>query len=91
MKTDIEIAQEACMKPIGEVAKSLGIEADDLHLYFREFKPFVGQCKFGLGCTHTHEPDCAIKNAVKNGEITKKRYESWMRIRDQIKDGSWTD
>lgn len=68
-----------------------GIEADDLHLYFREFKPFVGQCKFGLGCTHTHEPDCAIKNAVKNGEITKKRYESWMRIRDQIKDGSWTD
>jgi len=33
MKTDIEIAQEACMKPIGEVAKSLGIEADDLDMY----------------------------------------------------------
>lgn len=68
-----------------------GIEADDLHLYFREFKPLIGQCKFGLDCTHTHEPGCAIKAAVESGEITEKRYESWYRIRDQIKNGTWED
>lgn len=66
-----------------------GIEADDLHLYFREFKPFVGKCKFGLDCTHSSEPGCAIKQAVEDGEITEKRYQSWKRIRDQIKTGSW--
>lgn len=68
-----------------------GIEANDLHLYFREFKPFVGKCKFGLDCTHTSEPGCAIKQAVEDGKISEKRYESWKRIRDQIKDGSWVD
>ena len=68
-----------------------GIEADDLHLYFRDIKPFVGKCKFGMNCTHTSEPGCAVKQAVEDGLIHEKRYDSWMRIRDQIKTGSWLD
>ena len=67
------------------------VEGDDLHLYFKEFKPFVGKCKFGLGCTHITEPGCAIKEAVENGEITEERYDSWLRIRDELKTGKWVD
>lgn len=68
-----------------------GIEAEDLQLYFREFKPFVGKCKFGMGCTHTSEPDCAIKKAVEDGYITEERFESWDRISYQIKNKTWDD
>mgnify|MGYP002853739135 FL=1 len=68
-----------------------GIEAEDLHLYFREFKPLIGKCKFGMKCTHTNEPECAIKEAVNDGTITPQRYESWFRISEQIRTKSWDD
>ena len=32
-----------------------GIEAEDLALYFKEFKPFLGQCTFGMSCSHSRE------------------------------------
>lgn len=67
------------------------IEADDLALYFREFEPFVGKCKFGLNCKHLTEPGCAIREAVNNGLITDERYDSWMRISDEIRTDSWCD
>ncbi len=46
---------------------------------FREFKPFVGQCKF-RNCAHINEPNCTIKNAVDSGEINQKRYESYLAL-----------
>ena len=67
------------------------IEADDLALYFREFEPFIGKCKFGLNCKHLTEPGCAVREAVENGDITEERYDSWMRISDEIRTGSWCD
>ncbi len=67
------------------------IEAPDLALYFREFEPFIGKCKFGLGCTHLTEPECAVRQAVDEGKITPERYDSWMRISNEIKSGSWED
>lgn len=67
------------------------IEADDLALYFREFEPFVGKCKFGLGCKHITEPGCSILDAVKSGQITQERYDSYLRICEEIRTGSWCD
>ena len=67
------------------------IEAGDLALYFREFEPYIGKCKFGLGCSHLTEPDCAVRAAVEEGKITPERYDSWMRISNEIKTGSWED
>ena len=67
------------------------IEAGDLALYFREFEPFIGKCKFGLGCSHISEPDCAVIQAVRDGKITQERYDSWQRISNEIKTGSWED
>ncbi|MBP5567903.1 MAG: ribosome small subunit-dependent GTPase A [Treponema sp.] len=67
------------------------IEADDVALYFREFEPFVGKCKFGLDCKHDTEPGCEIKAAVERGEITAERYDSWKRIAHEIRTGEWED
>lgn len=68
-----------------------GIEADDLALYFREFNPLLGKCSFGMSCTHTHEAGCKILEAVHSGVITEERYDSWFRIRNQIKNKTWND
>lgn len=67
------------------------VEADELAMYFKEFEPFIGKCKFGLNCKHITEPDCAILKAVENGEITMERYDSWKRISREILTGSWED
>ncbi len=68
-----------------------GIGAADLALYFREFRPLVGQCAFGMSCTHTHENGCRILDAVRAGSIAGGRYESYCKIRAQIESGSFED
>ena len=55
------------------------VEAKELSLYMRDFQPYLGQCKFS-GCVHIHEPECAIKTAVAQGKIHKKRYESYLAL-----------
>ncbi|MBR5402492.1 MAG: ribosome small subunit-dependent GTPase A [Treponema sp.] len=67
------------------------VAADDLALYFKEFEPFIGKCKFGLNCSHLSEPGCAVKQAVEDGKITQERYDSWHRISEEIRTGSWED
>ena len=46
---------------------------------FREFKPFIGQCKF-RNCAHINEPNCAIKQAVESGEIHMQRYQNYLNL-----------
>jgi ribosome biogenesis GTPase len=46
---------------------------------FIEFRPYLGQCKFS-DCRHKVEPDCAIREAVENGNISQERYDSYQRI-----------
>ncbi len=55
------------------------LPASDLAWCFREFRPFLGDCYFA-GCTHLHEPRCAVRAAVECGEITPARYESYVRL-----------
>jgi ribosome biogenesis GTPase len=47
-----------------------------------EMRPHIGACRFGLDCSHDHEPDCAIKEAVEDGTISRMRYESYLRLRE---------
>lgn len=68
-----------------------GIEPGELALYFREMAPLVGKCAFGMSCTHTSEPGCKILEAVYSGVISEERFESWKRISEELKTGSWTD
>jgi ribosome biogenesis GTPase len=55
------------------------IPQEEVRLYFHEFDAFAVQCGFG-DCTHTHEPRCAVKEAVEAERIPRPRYESYLRI-----------
>ena len=46
---------------------------------FIEFAPYLGQCRFA-NCSHSHEPNCALRNAVANGAISARRLELFLRI-----------
>ncbi|MDX1346751.1 MAG: small ribosomal subunit biogenesis GTPase RsgA [Thiomicrorhabdus chilensis] len=56
----------------------------ELESMYPDFAPFLGQCKFN-NCTHTIEPQCAIKAAVENGDIAYSRYQSFQRLREEFK------
>ena len=60
------------------------IDIDDKELwhYFPEMISRAGVCKF-FNCTHTHEPHCAVIEAVKREEIAFSRYESYLKILDE--------
>jgi ribosome biogenesis GTPase len=62
-----------------------GITRERLWSFFREFAPFGGGCRFA-GCTHTHEPDCSVKEAVERGLVSRSRYESYLRIFETLPD-----
>ena len=67
------------------------IESHNLALYFREMKPLIGKCSFGMSCQHDREPGCKIQEAVYAGVISEERFESWQRICNEIDTGSWED
>jgi len=55
-------------------------EPEELDAYFVEMSDLVSDCKFN-DCTHTHEPGCAVREAVSRGKISPKRYNSYLRLR----------
>lgn len=61
------------------------LEAEELREYFPEFHPYEGNCRF-RGCVHENEPDCAVKQAVKDGVISKHRYESYLLLYKDLKE-----
>lgn len=54
-----------------------GIEKEEIYKYFPEMLAVADDCRF-VPCTHTHEPDCAVKWAVDSGEISASRYNSYL-------------
>lgn len=59
-------------------------DAEEVSYGFREMKPYLGKCRF-TGCSHVAEPDCAVKNAVEVGVISRERYDSYVRIYEAVK------
>jgi ribosome biogenesis GTPase len=57
-----------------------GIDSSALDSSFPEFRPLLGLCRFAQSCTHTHEPECAIRDAVDAGDISRQRYESYAAL-----------
>jgi ribosome biogenesis GTPase len=55
------------------------IDAQSLGFYYREFVPFIHDCRFP-NCTHDHEPECAVRAAMAAGKITAARYDSYLRL-----------
>ncbi|MDR2314669.1 MAG: ribosome small subunit-dependent GTPase A [Spirochaetaceae bacterium] len=61
-----------------------GIKAEELVLYMKEFAGLAGLCTYGLSCSHRSEPGCKIMEAVAAGKIHEGRYESFLRISDEL-------
>ena len=57
-----------------------GIEPEELDLCFPEFRPYLSTCRYGNSCSHTHEPGCAIRDAVSRGAVLESRYDSYRRM-----------
>ena len=58
---------------------------EDLAHAFRDFAPYLGACRY-RGCTHRTEQDCAVRQALADGEIEQSRYESYLALFDSMKD-----
>ncbi len=57
------------------------VSAEEVAGFFRDLRPYVNLCRFP-NCTHTHEDDCAIKDAVADGRLDERRYESYCQLFD---------
>ena len=58
------------------------LKKEEIALYFPEMLKASEGCRF-TPCTHTHEPGCAVKEAVENGEISYERYSSYLGMLDE--------
>ena len=83
-----------CLLPLpegGTVVDTPGFSAAELENidkaqlahYFPEFRPYIEKCYYNT-CTHSHEPDCAVKEAVEAGAICQARYEAYLNILQTI-------
>lgn len=52
---------------------------DEIRDYFPEIRQFNNRCRFS-NCSHTHEPGCAVRKALADGEIAEHRYENYLNI-----------
>lgn len=68
-----------------DMERTQPIDKDALFDCFREFAPYFGKCRFS-GCSHVHEPNCAIREAVTAGEIAASRYESYVALYNEAKE-----
>ncbi|MFA6365980.1 MAG: ribosome small subunit-dependent GTPase A [Candidatus Hydrogenedentales bacterium] len=57
---------------------------DDLAGCFPEMLPLIEDCAYGSRCSHTDEEGCAIREAVEESVIHPDRYESYLRIREDL-------
>jgi ribosome biogenesis GTPase len=55
------------------------VVVEEMAGFYRDLRPYVHLCHFP-DCTHTHEDDCAIKNAVADGRLDERRYESYCHL-----------
>lgn len=61
------------------------LQREELRDYFPEFLPYEKQCRF-QGCMHISEPDCGVKEALKEGKIHPSRYENYKLFEKELKE-----
>ncbi len=64
------------------------MEPEEITSYFKEIFRFSKDCKFS-NCTHTHEPGCAVLNAVENHYISASRYQSYLSMLEDKNEGKY--
>lgn len=68
-----------------EFDKDEVIRKDDLPYCFREFKEYLGNCRF-TSCSHVNDKGCVICQAVKDGIISSSRHNSYIQLLNQAKE-----
>jgi ribosome biogenesis GTPase len=66
------------------------LENENLATYFPEMLNLQGQCKY-YNCTHLHEPDCAVIDALENGKISISRYKSYLSMLEDEDAGKYRE
>ena len=61
------------------------IRSDELRLYLDDFVQLSHNCKYS-SCTHTVEPDCAVRLAVERSQLCKSRYERYLEEYRELKE-----
>ncbi len=62
------------------------LEPADLGRCYREFRPFISECRFA-DCLHHGDPDCGVERAVEAGAISELRYGNYLRILEGLRQG----
>ncbi|GAC1696697.1 MAG: ribosome small subunit-dependent GTPase A [Gemmatimonadaceae bacterium] len=63
-----------------------GLPSTELDHCFPEFRPYLESCRFG-DCTHIVEPDCGVRTAVESEDVSRARYESYVKLRAELGEG----
>ena len=61
-----------------------GLLPENIQLYYPEFREYLGKCRFN-SCRHLSEPDCAVREAVKKGMVSRMRYKSYASVCEELK------
>lgn len=64
---------------------TIHMETDEISHYFKDIFKFSEKCRYN-NCTHTHEPNCAVLDAVDKHYISKSRYHSYLNMLEESKD-----
>jgi ribosome biogenesis GTPase len=62
------------------------VGAHELGWCFVEFRPYLGACRY-TDCAHADEPDCAVREAVERGAVPRKRYEHYLKVLEEQRQG----
>ncbi len=60
-------------------------KVDNLSRTFFNFEKYADHCEFN-NCAHVNEPNCAVRNAVKAGDISSKKYQNYLKLREEMKE-----
>jgi ribosome biogenesis GTPase / thiamine phosphate phosphatase len=63
------------------------VPPEELDRGYREFRPYIDECYF-QPCSHLHEPECAVREAVARGAISEARYDSYVRLRAEVEEAT---
>ncbi len=66
------------------------MEPEELTGYFKEIFRFSKDCRFS-NCTHTHEPGCAVRQAVEDHYISESRYRSYLSMLEDKEEGKYRE
>ncbi|MBO4664132.1 MAG: ribosome small subunit-dependent GTPase A [Bacteroidaceae bacterium] len=67
---------------------TFNMQKEEISHYFREIFHFSSECRFN-NCTHTHEPHCAVLEAVERHDISESRYNSYLSMLEDEKEDKY--